>query len=453
MTVAAADSPHDVDDLSRTRRWLTSTLLIVFTILAAAVCIILLSSTLTQSRLANLAIDGVGISIRKLDNVARQWVPLSQQRTKEANALNSAQSQLVELLPESTKAKDFFLAAQDELERLLASFYFRIKDLEPDLAGEIHNKGYPEQVGAIQGTADQLHTKRPELDPTVKSIESSYDRWRDAREKNSVAKAKFDVPDRQAAQLKKKIASTDQQLQAIFDVIKPNLDASGRTRVESAFYELNVDNYFSASDLSKSLPHRIIARVAYGLLTVQPDMLTLFLVIFMGVLGSALQITHSYFMKNQVQTVGGYFQRISVGAITALVIFIVAKAGVPVIADATKFGGEAPINPYLVSFLAIISGLLSENAIASVQAQGARFFGAGTDGPDRWARSDLGTELQAQNLSLTTLAVYLDETEKVVLAQLKGDEKIASAQQKVIAIYLRRDPRDIYTDIPPPSKS
>ena len=56
-------------------------------------------------------------------------------------------------------------------------------------------------------------------------------------------------------------------------------------------------------------------------------------------------------------------------------IFIVTKAGVPVIADASKLGGDAPINPYFVSFLAIISGLMSENAIAFIQAKGAKFFG------------------------------------------------------------------------------
>jgi hypothetical protein len=87
-----------------------------------------------------------------------------------------------------------------------------------------------------------------------------------------------------------------------------------------------------------------------------------------------------------------------VGAITALVIFIVAKAGVPVIADASRVGGDAPINPYFVSFLAIISGLMSENAILSVQTQGARFFA-----PDavpeqlRWARFDLRDAFKEAN--------------------------------------------------------
>ena len=93
------------------------------------------------------------------------------------------------------------------------------------------------------------------------------------------------------------------------------------------------------------------------------------LVIAMGVLGSSMQVNFATLVKNQTVTISGYVMRLTVGALTALVIFIVAKAGVPVIADTSRFGGDAPINPYLISFLAIISGLMSENAIASVQAK------------------------------------------------------------------------------------
>src|SRR3954469_21931310 len=50
------------------------------------------------------------------------------------------------------------------------------------------------------------------------------------------------------------------------------------------------------------------------------------------------------------------------------VAFIVVKAGVPIVADASKLGGDTPINPYFVSFLAIISGLMSEKGIASLRS-------------------------------------------------------------------------------------
>jgi len=170
----------------------------------------------------------------------------------------------------------------------------------------------------------------------------------------------------------------------------------------------------------------------------------------MGILGSALQITHAFFIENRIDSPGSYFLRVCVGAITALVIFIVAKAGVPVIADASKLGGEAPINPYFVSFIAILSGLLSENAIASVQAQGAKFFGSDVPGaPDRWTRDDLNNLLLPPDLSLKAIGEYLGTTEDVTKSILSGKVQATAEQQKTISLYLRRQVRDLFSDLPP----
>jgi hypothetical protein len=125
-------------------------------------------------------------------------------------------------------------------------------------------------------------------------------------------------------------------------------------------------------------------------------------------------------------------------------IFIVAKAGVPVIADASKLGGEAPINPYFVSFIAILSGLFSENAIASVQAQGAKFFGTDVPGgPDRRAREDLTASLQPPDLSLKAIGAYLGTTEDVTKSILSGKMQATAEQQKTISLYLRRQLADV----------
>jgi hypothetical protein len=141
---------------------------------------------------------------------------------------------------------------------------------------------------------------------------------------------------------------------------------------------------------------------------------------------------------------------VCVGGITALVIFVVAKAGVPLVADASKLGGDAPINPYFISFLAIISGLLSERAIAAVQTQGGRFFGPETaTEPSRWVKDDLTSQMQAQNLSPKDLAGYLSLEDKVVESLVKGEHAADPEQQKIIAIYFRKTVRDIFTDIPP----
>jgi hypothetical protein len=103
-------------------------------------------------------------------------------------------------------------------------------------------------------------------------------------------------------------------------------------------------------------------------------------------------MTNAYPGENAPEKVGGYLRRLDIGAMTALVV---AKACIPVIADASAHGWDAAINPYFVSLIAIISGLLSQNAVADIQAQGARFFGRATRHVDRRTRGDVLTDLQS----------------------------------------------------------
>ena len=91
-----------------------------------------------------------------------------------------------------------------------------------------------------------------------------------------------------------------------------------------------------------------LGRLIHTMLRLPPKIMSLVLVVLMGILGSSLQLTHQLFVRNETESIGVYALRLSLGA-TALVIFIVVKAGVPIVADASKLGGDTPINPY--SFL------------------------------------------------------------------------------------------------------
>ena len=215
------------------------------------------------------------------------------------------------------------------------------------------------------------------------------------------------------------------------------LDDATRFRIENALYELHSGN-------------PVIGHIVNLLVTTQPDILTLTLVILMGVLGSSLQMTYAFFKQHRVEKVGAYLLRVCVGAITALVIFIVAKAGVPVIADATRLGGDAAINPYFVSFLAIISGLMSENAILSVQNQGAKFFGADMPPePQRWARQDLRETFKTSNRNPEHVKRLLQAKDDEFDGWVSGKEPMPANVQMIIAGVLQIPPRELYTDIPP----
>jgi hypothetical protein len=368
--------------------------------------------------------------------VRQQWGTIRSQQRQQGDALGAAEIKRAETSGQKTAAESQYNVARDEMVSLLEEFNFRARPFAPELSAAIGGQSPAEQIGRIQAAADIL-TGHPELVPYLKRLNDDYAKFAAAWAERTTKRAIDAAVVNQIGNLKFGLQGSKESLDALFGTIKSNLDEAGRSRIESALYELQpTAGWFS--------------RLHNKLMTAQPDVLTLGLVILMGVLGSALQITHAFFIENRIEKPGSYFLRVSVGAITALVIFIVAKAGVPVIADASKLGGEAPINPYFVSFIAIISGLMSENAIASVQAKGAKFFGSDASGePDRWARDDLNARLQTPELSLKGVGDFLGTTDEVTKSLLAGKTQASGEQQKTIALYLRTPVRDLFSDMPP----
>ena len=422
---------------------LASIYLVVLTFVVGLASIVLLSTTLTQSRIATVAVDGTALGIRKLDYLGRRVIETREAIAKTQPKLKELESKENDASNELTRAKDALNAAKTEIEVQLEKFYHLIEGSEPQLATAIHNKGYQDQVGSILGAKARLHMNHPELDDIVATIDQDYTAYRKADVAATTAQDALKLAQKQVKDFQDANAKTEN---AVFFSIKDNMDKETRARIEAAFYELNVE-----CSMAKCNGGRL-SYWSYQLLTIPSDMLILFLVLLMGLLGSTLQVTHAYFMRHEAHSVGGYFQRLAVGGMTALVIFIVAKAGVPVLTDPAKLGGDAPINPYFISFLAIVSGLLSENAIVNIQAQGARLFGSSSNEPDRWVQVDLTPDLQTQNLSIAKLADYLAVSEAVAGDMIKGKEKITVPQQSIIALYMRREPREIFTDIPPSSE-
>src|SRR5689334_3819283 len=411
------------------KSWLVSAALVIATLLLAAACIFILSSVLAQARLSSITIDGVSISVRKLFSIGDQWKTARDQIQTELQLRNTARNQRIDLSVRATNAKNDLAAKRSYLDELLQTLHRRVDASEPSVAA-VNGKSYPDQIGAIQESQPQLHKDHPELDSFVSDIVNAYRDYGAAERASESAAAQLQAVDEQLRDLSERIDNDTKSLNSVFDLIKSGIDAPSREKVENALYEL----FFN---------RQLLTWLSVAFITMDPDNLTLLLVIMMGVLGSALQMTHAFVVRNQAITISGYLLRISLGAITALVMFIVAKAGIPVVTDAARLGGEAPINPHFVAFLAIVSGLLSESALANVQQQGEKLLGQGSAGPDRWARRDLTPELTAQGLSIPALAMYLGVSETDAAAMLKGERKIDPAAQKLIAIYLRADMREL----------
>jgi hypothetical protein len=418
---------------------LVGLLLVVLTLLISAIAVIVLSCTLTQGRMSSLSIDGVTLSIWKLDATRVDWGTARDRiHTLEA-ALTAAKLDGAAKNALKSGAVQKYEAARDALLAMLEQANFQIRPIDEALAKAMSGKGVAEQIGRLRGAIAGPLKDQPEIKGLVEQILNAYDtEFLPTRELQAAAKSESFAADVKVKDVSDQIKASRDQIQTLYDNIKPKMDDAGRARVENVLYEIT------------PIPGAI-GKFMNRVVTLPSDVLALTLVILMGILGSLLQIVYSFFRKDTPsEGLGIYFVRIAAGGITALVIFIVTKAGIPIIADASRLGGDAPINPYLISFLAIISGLLSEQAIASVQARGAQFFPANpTMDVPRWARMDLTQTASSDGKSIDQLATYLNLKPKAVTDILKGLVPATIPQQNAIVTYLHASARDIFTDIAP----
>jgi hypothetical protein len=299
------------------------------------------------------------------------------------------------------------------------------------------SEGPVERLETIESQHDRLIKAQPDLEDSIKDILKLSQAYKELDAKRIVVRAEKQSREDNAQAAAKRLTASQDALDNLFSSqlgVKP-IDPAMRVRIENALFEL-----YSGNGLGGAIN---------SILILPPEILTLLLVILMGILGSSLQLTHQLFVRKEAESVGVYSLRLSVGAITALVIFIVAKAGVPIIADASKLGGDTPINPYFVSFLAIISGLMSEKAIASVQTQAAKYFDSGASETLRWARAEVRDSVKESQRNPADLAKNLEVSETALEDWLSGDEPVPLAGQKLFAAILNRPVRDLFSDIPP----
>lgn len=122
--------------------------------------------------------------------------------------------------------------------------------------------------------------------------------------------------------------------------------------------------------------------------TMDRSSLVIFLTMAMGMLGSTIYITQEYVRaRSNGQDAGNQWQRsyrpISwyivrpfLGVATAISIYILAKAGQ---ISLTSGSAAQSLDPFFISFLAIISGLLSEQAIQRISRAADPIFNNGAD--------------------------------------------------------------------------
>ncbi len=259
------------------------------------------------------------------------------------------------------------------------------------------------QVGTLNSLEDQVSS----LDGTVKLDQKNFE--------EAKTNAQFIIP------------AIDGQ----------TMDEAQKVQIENAIYEFEA-------------VHSLLWGLVYKFSLQPSDFLVLVLVIVMGVLGSSLQLSYIYVNEFGNRNISFYVFRPFLGVLTALVVFIVTKAGVPLVTDTSKLGGNAPINPYFISFIAIISGLLSERALAALREIGSGYFRGSEGEPRRWARDGLRDLFKAMNRDPLHLKTVIDIKDEELNEWLDGKTSVPPEAQRLIAAVLDRPRRDLFTDIAPP---
>lgn len=177
------------------------------------------------------------------------------------------------------------------------------------------------------------------------------------------------------------------------------------------------------------------------------DMLTLILVLAMGALGGTIHLTQIY-LAGESRSASYYLFRPLLGAITALAVYVVARAGLFVLSDPSASSARSPLSPFFISFLAIISGLLAERAIMSIENLGSRWFSSAMD-QERWAMN-VSQEMIEQKKAVSDIEPLLNADAAMAAAWLEQRQPVPLSAQRVISAWLGKPIRDLFSDLPPP---
>lgn len=320
---------------------------------------------------------------------------------------------------------------QDFSFRPLAKHHLSVKILFDDVAGQL--KEYP-LSDDHRKTLKDLELRQKRGDDVFRNLGGT--KRNEAETRANVDAYKFSLK-----------AISDQIRAGVYGTIsttKPfdQLDENERSLLQDA-----VSEFSSLKNILWKLP--------YNLAIMPAEVLVLFLVLAMGVLGSTIFITQLYFRRDKYQgkydehlNAAFFFSRPWFGAITALSIYVLAKAGVLFLTDPSTQSGNATLSPFFISFIAIISGLFSEQAIQAIKTAADNWFRNQDPDSDRWGvglSSALGEKQREASHFAEASGVPLPTVE----SWISEDKPVPPRMQDILSVWLETPPRRLFTDIPP----
>jgi len=187
----------------------------------------------------------------------------------------------------------------------------------------------------------------------------------------------------------------------------------------------------------------------FGVVLMPNPVLVLLLSVFMGMLGSLIHLCRRLVIEREPIRAHEMFYRIGLGAAVALALFFFASAGVLTLSQSASGKVDTNMSPYLISFLGITAGFLSERTTAWMREVGEKTFKL-ENGPQRsrWA-TGLAGELAKQGLTPQAIAAAVGLQGSDIEAYAALQKPAPDREQALIAAFLRLHPSALFTDIDP----
>jgi hypothetical protein len=249
------------------------------------------------------------------------------------------------------------------------------------------------------------------------------------------ARAQFDSDSSQVRGLNVELNA----LQAQHKQLDDNSQAPGTPLANGAYWSL-AENFRTFKSL--------VGNTGYDIIALPRMMLVLLLSIFMGVLGSLIYITKDFYQDPDRRGFWSIIFRVGLGAGVAFALFFFAAAGMLAMAQ-TKTGAQSDMSPYLIAFLGITGGYLSDRVTQWMREMGESAFKIKGDGPpDRWAVG-LADGLKAAGQDSAALASSAGTTAADTDAWIALTKPVPGDKQALVAAFLREHPSKVFTDIAP----
>lgn len=348
------------------------------------------------------------------------------------------QTELYEKEAEEVRLKSKRLLKKEKLDEAEAS----ARPLFSRLAYRFKQEGYDFQTDAGTRFVDLIHlvAGNPVLRDWIETDAELHSVWKSYQE--SVTEVESTEGEYNTARINQEQAREEKEVIAKKIALQQQLreDLLRNAKTDDIVNELNFMRAFEF-DLFATMPSQH---------------LTLILTLCMGALGSLIYITQNYlFEADRNRPFSWYFFRPFLGMVTAVAIFILAKAGQITISDVSFAEGLSEnLNPYFISFLAIVSGLLSENAIHRIQSAGVLVFRTqekdDAERNERWAVG-LKAAMTAQNKDARELVMFLDKPLEEIEEWVAETSPVPPDAQTVISGWLGIPARRLFTDLKPVS--